>query len=234
MIVYGFALSATIVIASLATSNQSTVSSCSSLGNQYETARSAVVPIATDKGIGTAFAVQNQHTLLTAYHVIEEANEIYANWASGRVNISVKDAAPEYDLALLTIEKPVDNFMVLSSHYETTDMLYALGWPGNAFNAGQASVSGGIVSRTLSNSDLKLNSPETPPGLEIVQTDAAVNPGNSGGPVINYCGVIGVAQSISDSSATHEYIGVVSEQGISYAISSKTAAQRFNLPITSD
>ncbi len=234
VIIYGGAL---VITATMALTGYASLSSdqpknaCTTLQEQYQAASRAVVPIATDKSTGTAFAVRDGSTLITAYHVIKDAKEVYATWTSGRVNISIISAAPEYDLALLKIDTPVDTFLSLSSVYDVTDDLYVLGWPGNTFTAGQASVSKGVVSRILTNDDLKLNSNETPAGLEIIQTDAAVNPGNSGGPVIGRCGVIGVAQSISDSSELHEYVGVVSEQGISYAISAKTASEKLALPL---
>lgn len=101
--------------------------------------------------------------------------------------------------------------------------VYAVGWPSNAFTAGHASVSGGIVSRVLDAESLKLNSEDRalPPHLRIVQTDATINPGNSGGPLLNKCSVIGVITSQSDSQSFSQF-GLVSEQNINYAVSSET------------
>ncbi len=86
------------------------VAVCTSLEDQYNRAIPAVVPIGTNLGTGTAFAVNDATTLLTAYHVIEGATEVYANWTSGRVGIAVVDTAPEFDLALLKIEKPLEGY----------------------------------------------------------------------------------------------------------------------------
>lgn len=205
---------------------------CTTLDDQYREAVFAMVPVGTDVGSGSAFAVGDTSTLLTAYHVVEGASEVYASWTTGKVGIEIIDVAPEFDLALLKIDEPVQGYLNLSSDYEVTDELYTYGWPGNAFTAGQASVSKGVVSRVLSADDLRLNGSDAPNDLEIIQTDAAVNPGNFGGPLMNNCGVIGIAQSVSDSSELHRYIGVASEQGISFSISAKTAAKRFNLPIS--
>lgn len=206
---------------------------CTTLQQQMSRVQSATIPIATDKGRGTAFAVNDHTTLLTAYHVIEGANRIYANYTTGEVPVSIIATAPEFDIALLKIEKPVGDFVHLSEKYSLADPVYGFGYPGNTYSAGQASLSAGILSRVMSNSDLKLNNEAAPLGLEIIQTDAALNPGNSGGALFNRCGVIGVISSKSDSQRLQEY-GLVSEEGISFAISAKTTASRFNLSISAE
>lgn len=206
---------------------------CTTLKEQMERVQQATVPIATDKGTGTAFAVNDNTTLLTAYHVVEGAGKVYANYATGEIPISIIATAPEFDIALLKIEQPQSGFINLSGGYALADSVYGFGYPGNTFSAGQASLSAGVLSRIISNDDLKLNNAQTPSGIEIIQTDAALNPGNSGGALFNKCGVIGVISSKSDSRELQEY-GLVSEEGISFAISSKTAAARFNLPISAE
>lgn len=207
------------------------IGSCSSAQEQYAQHASAVVPIRTNLGSGTAFAIDPGGTLLTAYHVVAGARTVVASYSSGEVPIEVLSTAPEYDLALLKLGEPTPNHFNITSSYSTTDLVYAYGYPGNALEAGPPSLSGGIVSRVLTTADLRMTDGSFPDGLEIIQTDAAINPGNSGGPLIGKCGVIGVVQSISDSSQLSRYIGVVSEQGIGYAVSVKSAALEFNLPI---
>lgn len=207
------------------------IATCTNLRDQYTKAQSAVVPIATESGFGTGFAIDNGNTILTAYHVVENAKDIKVNFLNDEQPLVMIDQAPEFDLAILRTEKPVGAFMKLTAEYQVTDELYALGYPSNKFDAGQASLSKGILSRVLLNDDLKLNSVDTPRGLEIVQTDLALNPGNSGGPIFNRCGVIGV---VSMRSNTQEFAGISSEEGINYGVSSKTVAERFKLPIKSE
>lgn len=204
---------------------------CRPLKDQLYAIQGATVPIATDIGTGTAFAVSDNNTLLTAYHVVKGAKKVYASYVSGDVSIEVIDMDPSLDLALLRISKPTMSHLKLTDQYDVGEPVYLNGYPGNAFNAGQASLSSGIISRLLNNSDLRLNDKKTPVGLELVQTDTATNPGNSGGALVSECGVVGVMVSVSSSDDILNQYGIRSEQGISYAVASKTAADRFNISI---
>lgn len=206
---------------------------CTSPLDKYKQFGNAIVPIGTDTGYGTGIIIDDKGTVLTAHHVIDGAQRVYANLSSGEVGMSVVEAAPEYDLALLRLERFDTNHFGLSSSYSVGDEVLSYGYPGNAFTAGSPSISRGIVSRVLDVADLRMTIQETPDGLELVQTDAAINPGNSGGPLIGRCGVIGIIVSTSDSAGVSEYVGATSEQGIGYAVSAKTAAERFKLPIYS-
>lgn len=204
----------------------SIVGACS-LEGTLNTALGAAYPIATDTGSGTGFAVNGSGQILTAYHVVEGANRIYLSLTTGEVEVSVIRVAPEYDLALLQSSQPTPVFMALDTDYSIPEKVYAVGWPGNTFDAGGASVTSGIISRVLTNKDLELSG-ETPPLLEVIQTDAAINPGNSGGALVGNCGAVGVVTWMSDSNQLGDY-GFASEQGISYAVSSKTVKQALGL-----
>lgn len=204
---------------------------CTTVNDQFNRHASAVVPISTDLGDGTAFAVAADGTLLTAYHVVEGATTIEANYASGVVGVKVLKTAPEYDLAVLKLDQATPDHFQLTDQYYAADEVYAYGYPGNSLDAGPPTLTGGIVSRVLTIADLRMNNSEFPDGFEIIQTDAAVNPGNSGGPLIGRCGVVGIVQSMSDSANLSEYVGAVSEQGIGYAVSSKSAASKFGLEL---
>jgi len=202
---------------------------CTTLADQLDKAQYATVPIVTDLGSGTAFAIGNDNTLLTAYHVIEGAKTIHASYTTGDIDITVLSTAPEFDIALLHIGKSTVSHLTLTSKYGLADPVYVYGYPANTFSSGEASLSSGVVSRVLTNSTLKLNNPNVADGLEMVQTDAAANPGNSGGPIFNKCGVVGVMDAKSNFLQLEE---ISSEEGINYAISSTTVASRFSLPIS--
>ncbi len=228
----GLGLYALILVIGIAVSIGSSIgqqqpSACTTPNKQYMAHSSAIVPIATNLGTGTGFAVSDGKTILTAYHVIDGAKKIYANYSSGAVNLKLLDKAPQYDLALLKIEKPLDTYFSLSKQYAVTDEVLVYGYPSNSLTAGPPSISSGIISRVVDLASLRLTQQNAPQGLEIVQTDAAINPGNSGGPMIGKCGVVGIVSFISDTSQLHDYIGSVSEQNIGFAISSKTAAEAF-------
>ena len=200
---------------------------CTTSLQQFNSHSSAIVPIATNLGSGTGFAANSNTTVLTAYHVIKDAKTITANYSSGVVNMSVIETAPQYDLAILKIDKPIPTFFNLSDSYTQADEVYAYGYPGNSLTAGPPSLSTGIISRILDVASLRMTTQDAADGLELVQTDAAINPGNSGGPLIGKCGVVGIISFISDTSELHQYLGSVSEQNIGFAISSKTAIQAF-------
>lgn len=215
-------------------STQRADGSCSTdVRGQLYMMEQSVVPIGTDKGRGTAFAVGDSSTLLTAYHVVEGVERVYINYISGETPVAVIRVSPEADLALLKADRPLGGYLNLTSQYDLGDDLFVLGYPSNALAAGQASLSRGVLSRVIDNGVLRSNARGEPilSTLEMVQTDATVNPGNSGGPLINRCGVVGVISSKSDSAQLSDYIGITSEQGINFAISSKTAAQEFGLDI---
>jgi S1-C subfamily serine protease len=228
----GLGIYSLILIVGLAMNLHSTYSwndpaACTTPKQQFNAHGSAIVPIATNLGTGTGFAVSNNTTILTAYHVVEGATSIVANYSAGEVKMEVIETAPQYDLALLKIDKPTDSFFSLSESYATADDVYAYGYPGNSLTAGPPSLTTGIISRVVDLASLRMTSQDAADGLEIIQTDAAINPGNSGGPLIGSCGVVGVVSFISDTSELNQYLGSVSEQNIGFAISSKTAKTAF-------
>jgi S1-C subfamily serine protease len=189
----------------------------------------ATYPIGTELGSGTAFAVSDDGLLVTAYHVVKGAKDVYLDLDSGKEAVQVLRTAPDYDLALLRVHRHTVPYLTLSINYEQADAVYAVGWPGNTFEAGGASVSTGVISRQISTADMRNSSiPDVPDGLQMLQTDAAVNPGNSGGPLVGACGVVGVVDAKSDTLDLEQY-GIVSEEGISYAISAQTVQSALGL-----
>lgn len=200
---------------------------------QIGKAISATVPIATNIGTGTGFYVSKTGDIITAEHVVEGASDVYLSYVTGRVPLKVIGHAPDYDLALLAPTTPIGKdvaYLSLDGSYSIGGDVIAVGYPANSLTAGQASIARGIISRLIRPDDLKLNKVEAPADLEFVQTDAAVNPGNSGGPLVGLCGVVGVIDAKSDTGHLGQY-GISSEEGISYAVSAKSLAARFSLPL---
>lgn len=202
---------------------------CTNPTDQYRRYGSAIIPIATNLGSGSGFLIDGQGTILTAHHVIRGASKVYANYIDGERVLRVVKTAPEYDLALLRIDKVEATPMPISESYSNGDEVLAYGYPGNSLDGGPPSVTGGIVSRVLNIDDLRITDKSFPDYLEVIQTDAAINPGNSGGALIGPCGAIGVVVAMSDSAKLGDYIGIASEQGIGYAVSVKTVKKVFGI-----
>jgi S1-C subfamily serine protease len=200
------------------------------LANELQSATAATYSIAGDQASGSAVAISGDGKLLTAYHVINDNPHLHT-WVSmdghnsKKVPIEILSVSPAYDLALLSIHSSTP-FMPLSTVDEnaTGQDVYAIGFPANAYDAGYASVSKGIISRIINNQVSQ--GADLPPDTTLVQTDAAINPGNSGGPLVGACGVIGINDEISTSEAA---FGLPREEGIGYAISSGTAKKVLGL-----
>jgi serine protease DegS len=160
-----------------------------------------------ESSLGSGVIVSGEGYILTNHHVVANADEIIVLLADGReAQAQVVGSDPETDLAVLhvTLEDlspmPIGN----SSQARVGDVVLAI---GNPFGLGQ-SVSQGIVSAT--GRGLGLNTFEN-----FLQTDAAINRGNSGGALIDaYGNLIGINTAILDET---------SSQGISFAIPVKTA-----------
>ncbi|HMH20713.1 MAG TPA: trypsin-like peptidase domain-containing protein [Puia sp.] len=160
-------------------------------------------------GSGSGFIISTDGFVVTNNHVIENAKEIKVSLADGRtVNAELKGTDPSTDIAVLKIYetglKPLT--FANSDSLQPGQIAIAIGNPLGL----QHTVTAGVVSalgRTLRANNGRLID-------DIIQTDASLNPGNSGGPLVNSAGrVIGV------NTAT-----ILSAQGLCFAVSSNLAA----------
>ena len=158
---------------------------------------------------GSGFIISTDGVVVTNNHVIENAREIRVSLADGRsVAAELKGADPSTDIAVLKID--VSGLKALSfadsEALQPGQIAIAIGNPLGL----QHTVTAGVVSalgRTLRANNGRLID-------DIIQTDASLNPGNSGGPLVNSLGqVIGV------NTAT-----ILSAQGLCFAVSSNLAA----------
>jgi S1-C subfamily serine protease len=184
---------------------------CSREVSLYQADR-ATYEVNTEDGGGTAFAIDNHGTLLTAYHVIEGERDITTNYGNDTVKLRIVKKNPAYDIALVHMNRATPNFIPLTDTYNIGDPVYLIGWPDNVDLDGDSTITSGIVSRYISSSDANDSGDKEPKGMSFIQTDAASNPGNSGGPLVDTCGALGVMDAISEE-------GNQAEQGISYVIS---------------
>jgi len=162
------------------------------------------------QGLGSGVIMSAQGYILTNYHVIKRADEIVIALQDGRRFTSeVVGSDPETDLAVLKIEG--DNLPVvpinLTNPALVGDVVLAI---GNPYNLGQT-ITQGIISAT-GRSGLSSGY------LDFLQTDAAINAGNSGGALIDTSGEL-----IGINTAAFKVGGDNSGNGISFAIPIKLA-----------
>jgi S1-C subfamily serine protease len=138
------------------------------------------------RGIGSGFVV-SKGLIITSYHVIENAKEIKIINKDGLSTYGELVAINPYnDLALIAANIDLPS-LPLSHDYKVGELVLAIGNP-----LGMESVTLGIIS----GSGRLIRSPIGNP-VYVIQTDAAVNPGNSGGPLVNMRGeVVGVVTAM--------------------------------------
>jgi serine protease Do len=142
------------------------------------------------QSLGSGFVISPDGFVVTNNHVIEQADEITVNFADGNsLRAEVVGTDPKTDIALLKVEPDEELPHVSfgdSRQSRVGDWVLAI---GNPFGLG-GSVSAGIISAR--NRDINAG-----PYDDFIQTDAAINRGNSGGPLFNMDGdVIGVNTAI--------------------------------------
>jgi len=164
---------------------------------------------------GSGVIIQSNGYIITNYHVIKQQDEIRVRLNDGRVaKAELIGSDPDTDIAILKIN--YENLPSLKiadmSQLKVGDIVLAIGDP---FAIGQ-SVTQGIISATGRYSERTRISQNT--YENFIQTDAAVNPGNSGGALINTQGeIVGINSNILTNTDSF--------QGISFAIPIDIAQQ---------
>ena len=176
-----------------------------------------------DRGVGTGVVIMDNGTILTNLHVVAGAKKIKVTFADGtESDASLINVQPENDLAVLRARKiPDDLFaatMRSTGDLRPGDEVMAVGFP---FGIGP-SASSGVVSGLKR----EFRSPEGDKVLSnLIQFDAAANPGNSGGPLITMEGeVVGIVTAILNPSRQRVFIG------IGFAVPIENAASAAGLP----
>lgn len=143
----------------------------------------AVVLIETTSGRGSGFFI-SRDTLITNVHVVQNDGYVTLRKYDGTtMNARVANKAPAVDIAVLKVAQPSANQVVIPMG------------SANALRPGQEIVVIGSALGTLQNSVSRgvVSAVRSAGGATVVQTDAAVNPGNSGGPMLDRNGaVIGI------------------------------------------
>src|SRR6266850_7000454 len=131
-----------------------------------------------EMSLGSGVFVDERGTILTNYHVVEQAQEVKVALSDGReTKARILGADQRTDLAVLRVEKDSLPHAAMgdSEKMEVGDVVLAV---GNPFGLGET-VTMGIIS-ALGRGSLGLADYE-----DFIQTDAAINPGNSGGALVN-------------------------------------------------
>lgn len=165
------------------------------------------------EGLGSGVVVDPSGWVLTAAHVVQTAEEVNVELASGET-VPAKVVASEVlvDLALLKLDRVPAKLVAAqpgdSSRLEIGDPIFIVGAPlGISQSLSVGHVSGRRQANALFGGF---------EAAELIQTDAAINTGNSGGPMFNMRGeVVGIVSSILSRSGGFE--------GIGFAVSSNTA-----------
>lgn len=186
--------------------------------------------------LGSGVVIGDGRTVLTNWHVVSSVDKgsrvmVYAN---GNVQLPARIVGRSVgkDIAILSLDQPIGQpwlELIRRNEVQVGENVYAMGYPAIAsiaeksLSQSQVTITRGIISRTM-----RLNN------VEFFQTDAAVNPGNSGGPLFNdkgqLVGLVTLKASASLANATAwavqvdevipelDAFGVVYRQSVSKAV----------------
>jgi S1-C subfamily serine protease len=172
------------------------------------------------QGSGFVYNFTGQMVVITNYHVVQDVINITVTFINGdSYEATVLGSDPYADLAVLSTNAPQSEYkpleIVSSSNLEVGDPVVAVGGPYGL----AGSMTTGVVSalgRTITDDTSSY------PIANVIQTSAPINPGSSGGPLLNYEGqVVGVTTAIVSDS-----------QGLGFAIPSSAILREIESLIT--
>jgi len=176
-----------------------------------------------EKSVGTGVVIVDKGIILTNLHVVLSAKRVQVVFADGlQSDATITGVRPEHDLAVLQAQTiPDDLFaatMRSTSDLKLGDQVFAVGFP---FGIGP-SVTAGVVSGLRR----EFRSPEGKRLLtNLIQFDAAVNPGSSGGPLVTAEGeVVGIVTAILNPTEQGFFVG------IGFAVPIENAAAAVGVP----
>ena len=195
-----------------------TLASAQQLRDTFRRVKSSVVIVRTggeqsapisgyadDSGVGSGVLISKDGQILTAAHVVQSGQPITIEFVDGqRLKAQIVELSVSADLALLKVDRVPDAATAAnlgdSDVVETGDDIFVVGAPyglSNTLTVGRVSARrpdetrGGILSTS-----------------EFLQTDAVVNPGNSGSPVFNKSGeVVGIVSSVVSDAEDFRGVG---------------------------
>lgn len=206
----------------------------SAAAKAYDTIRPSVVRVTgyvrdkktnedIERSVGTGVVIVDKGIILTNLHVVQGAETIKVEFSDGMVSsATVTGAQPENDLAVLQAHTIPDDMIAATmrstNELQPGDEVLAVGFP---FGIGP-SASTGVISGLRRS----FRSPEGKQLMSnLIQFDAAANPGNSGGPLVTMDGqVVGIVTAIYNPSQQRTFVG------IGFAVPIENAASAVGLP----
>ena len=161
----------------------------------------------SDDGLGSGVIVDDAGDILTALHVVTGATDIQLTFADGTQSSAIVTVSqPENDIAVLHANRPPSQIIpaVLGNPgaMRIGDEAYVVGNPLGLY--------GSMTSGVISGLDRSFRPPNGNQRLKgLIQIDAAVNPGNSGGPLLNRNGeVVGIVTALVNPTGQDVFIGI--------------------------
>lgn len=160
-----------------------------------------------ENGLGSGVVVDDRGDILTSLHVVAGADTIRLTFADGSESgAQVIATQPDKDIAVLRATEPPAQIVPATlgnpNAMNIGDEAFVVGHPLGLYGSMSAGVISGFDrSFVLSNSGQRLSG--------LIQIDAAVNPGNSGGPLLNRAGqVIGIVAGLVNPTDQNVFIGI--------------------------
>ena len=176
-----------------------------------------------DKSVGSGVVIVDKGIILTNLHVVLGAERVQVVFADGlQSEATVTGVRPEHDLAVLQAQKVPDDLvaatMASTADLRMGDHVFAVGFP---FGIGP-SLTAGVISGL----QREFRSPQGKRLLtNLIQFDAAVNPGSSGGPLVTAKGeVVGIVTGILNPTEQRVFVG------IGFAVPIENAAAAAGVP----
>jgi len=158
-------------------------------------------------GLGSGVIIDDSGDILTSLHVVADATDIKLTFADGtQSSAQITAKQPEIDIAVLSANQLPEQFVPATlgnpNAMRVGDQVFVVGNPFGLYS----SMSAGVISGF----DRSFSPPNSDQSLQgLIQIDAAVNPGNSGGPLLNRNGqVIGIVEGILNPTDQAVFIGI--------------------------
>lgn len=167
--------------------------------------RSFFFDVVPEEGAGSGFVLDKEGRVLTNYHVIQGAQDVEVILDDITFPATVVGVDPGNDIAVLQVDAPEELLVPVdlgqSSNLQVGQRAIVIGNPFGQFGR---TLTTGVISAL----DRTLESPDGRAISGIIQTDAAINKGNSGGPLLDSSGrVIGMNSAIFSPSGTNAGVG---------------------------